>query len=65
MPPVIVLALGAFGAAALVKLLARESRRVNAELDAMRRDEEEVGPPASRRTLRRDPASGEYRPSDS
>ncbi|ADH91182.1 conserved hypothetical protein [Ancylobacter novellus DSM 506] len=64
MPPVIVLALGAFGAAALVKLLARESRRVNAELDAARRSEEPEAP-LSRRTLRRDPATGEYRPSDS
>ena len=64
MPPVIVLALGAFGAAALVKLLARESRRVNAELDAVRRDEDATAP-LPRRTLRRDPATGEYRPSDS
>lgn len=64
MPPVIVLALGAFGAAALVKLLARESRRVNAEFDAVRRSEE-AQTPLPRRTLRRDPATGEYRPSDS
>lgn len=64
MPPVIVLAIGAFGAAALVKLLARESRRVNAELDAVRRSEEPEAP-LSRRTLRRDPSTGEYRPSDS
>jgi len=64
MPPVIVLALGVVGAAALVKLLARESRRVNAELDAARRAEE-ANEPAGRLTLRRDPATGEYRPLDS
>ncbi|MCS0495040.1 hypothetical protein [Ancylobacter mangrovi] len=63
MPPVIVLALGAMGAAALVKLLARESRRVNAELDATRREEEALRDGA-RPSLRRDPASGEYRPGD-
>lgn len=64
MPPVIVLAIGAFGAAALVKLLARESRRVNAELDAVRRSEEAQAPLPGH-TLRRDPTTGEYRPSDS
>ncbi|MBB3770664.1 MULTISPECIES: hypothetical protein [Ancylobacter] len=64
MPPVIVLALGAMGAAALVKLLAGESRRVNAELDAARRAEE-ANVPATRVTLRRDPKTGEYRPFDS
>ena len=64
MPPVFVLALGALGAAALVRILARESRRVNAELDAQRRVEEATQ--GDRRgTLRRDPASGEHRPSDS
>lgn len=64
MPPVIVLALGAVGAAALVKLLAKESRRVNAELDATRRAEE-ANEPTGRVTLRRDPSTGEYRPFDS
>lgn len=64
MPPVIVLALGAVGAAALVKLLARESRRVNAELDAVRQGEDSA-PTGERMTLRRDPATGEYRPAQS
>lgn len=64
MPPVFVIALGALGAAALVRLLARESRRVNAELDAHRRvAEAENGD--RRVTLRRDAATGEYRPGDS
>jgi len=59
MPPVIIAALGAFGAAALVKLLARESRRVNEELDTVRG---EAAADAPRPTLRRDPRTGEYRP---
>ncbi|MBS7540525.1 hypothetical protein [Ancylobacter lacus] len=59
MPPFIVLALGALGAAALAKLLAHESRRVNAELDAGRAAEADSAP---RETLRRDADTGEYRP---
>ncbi|MBS9477382.1 hypothetical protein [Ancylobacter radicis] len=62
MPPFIVLALGALGAAALVKRLASESRRVNAELDARREGEEARA--AGRSTLRRDPVTGDYRPQD-
>ncbi|MBS7544552.1 hypothetical protein [Ancylobacter oerskovii] len=61
MPPFLIVALGTLGAAALVKKLAQESRRVNAELDAARRDEEASRAPATD-TLRRDPATGEYRP---
>lgn len=63
MPPVFVLAIGAIGAAALVKLLAKESKRVNAELDAARRDVNAVRPDETA-TLSRDPATGEYRPRD-
>lgn len=63
MPPLFVLALGALGAAALVKRLAGESRRVNAELDARRAAE--AAREAGRGTLRRDPATGDYRPHDS
>ncbi len=59
MPPFIVLALGTLGAAALAKLLARESRRVNAELDAGRDADATAAP---RETLRRDANTGEYRP---
>ena len=36
MPPVIVLAIGMVGAAALVRWCAKEVRRVNAELDSVR-----------------------------
>ncbi|WP_428032263.1 hypothetical protein [Ancylobacter sp.] len=64
MPPVFVIALGALGAAALVKVLTRESRRVNGELDAQRRAEQ-AGRLDGRTTLRRDPATGDYRPGDS
>ena len=60
LPPVIAWALGAVGAVFMSKLLAREWRRVNAELDAQRRTAEEMRPQEIP-TLRRD-ASGVYRP---
>lgn len=63
MPPVFVLAFGALGAVALVRVLTREARRVNAELDAQRRAEQ-AGQLGGRATLRRDPATGDFRPSD-
>ena len=62
MPPFLVVAIGAIGAVALMKLLARESRRVNAELDETRRDAGKVNQDAGHPTLKRDPATGEYRP---
>jgi hypothetical protein len=62
MPPVVIWALGAVGAAVLVKLVMKETRRINTELDEAR------GAPAAKgadheryQTLSRDPASGEYR----
>jgi hypothetical protein len=62
LPSIVVWALGAVGAAVLVKLFNREWQRVNAELDGMRPvravDPERAGLP----TLRRDPVTGEYRP---
>lgn len=61
MPPFLIVALGSLGAAALVKMLAHESRRVNAELDEARRDEQAASAPATA-TLRRDPSTGTYRP---
>jgi len=60
LPPVIAWTLGAIGAVFMSKLLAREWRRVNAELDAQRRTAEEMRPQEIP-TLRRD-ASGVYRP---
>lgn len=62
MPPVVIWALGAVGAAVLVKFVMKEARRINAELDEARAERvaEKAG---SERypTLSRDPASGEYR----
>jgi len=63
MPPVLVLALGVFGAAALVRWCYKEVRRVNAELDGLRA--KAPVDPADRATLpklKRDPQTGEYRP---
>jgi hypothetical protein len=66
LPPVIAWTLAAIGAVAVSKVLAREWRRVNAELDAQERASEQASEQASARdelpTLRRDPVSGVYRP---
>lgn len=59
MPPLILWALGAAGAAIAGRVLYRESQRINAELHPKRR-------PASERDsahkLERDPKTGVYRP---
>ena len=59
--PVVTWALGAIGAIIMVKLFSREWQRVNSELDRVQpvrvSDPERAGLP----TLRRDPATGEYR----
>jgi hypothetical protein len=65
LPPVIAWTLATVGAVAFSKLLAREWRRVNAELDAQERDARRQATGASsehRPTLRRDPQTGVYRP---
>lgn len=65
LPPVIAWTLAAVGAVAFSKALARQWRRVNAELDAHRRDarRQAAGPASEQRaTLRRDPRTGIYRP---
>jgi hypothetical protein len=59
-PPVIAWTLIAVGAAALCKVLVKEWRRVNAELDANDRAVEPAPGPLP--TLRRDPETGVYRP---
>lgn len=61
LPPVIAWTLAAIGAVAVSKVLAREWRRVNAELDAHERAARSVGP-HELPTLQRDPRSGVYRP---
>jgi hypothetical protein len=63
MPPVVALALGLVGAAALVRWCAKEVRRVNGELDAVpQRSKVEPVDREALPTLRRDPDTGEYRP---
>jgi hypothetical protein len=63
MPPVLAIALGLMGAAALVRWWVKEVHRVNDELDNIR------GTPSAEpidrdalQTLRPDPRTGEYRP---
>ena len=63
MPPVLALALGVFGAAALVRWCAKEVRRVNSELDNVRA--RAAAEPPDRNALpklKADPKTGEYRP---
>jgi hypothetical protein len=67
MPPIAIsplIVVGAVAAVAMVRLAVREFHRINAELDALRT------PPAAEPvdrsrlpTLRRDPLTGDYRPS--
>jgi hypothetical protein len=59
MPPVILWALCAVGAAFAGRFLMRESRRVNAQLHPDVPDGDER---AMARTLERDPRTGVYRP---
>jgi hypothetical protein len=59
--PLIACALAAIGLAALSRMLAREWRRVNAELDASERAGAAI-PREDLPTLRLDPATGVYRP---
>ena len=61
MAPVFALAVGLMGAAALVRWCVKEAHRVNAELDSVR--EAPPAAPVDRGTLKRDPHTGEYRPS--
>jgi hypothetical protein len=63
MPPVFAFTLGLMGAAVLVRWCARETHRVNAELDNIRGTA--AAEPVDRGalpTLKRDPRTGEYRP---
>ena len=59
MPPLILWALGAAGAAIVGRVLYRESQRINSELhpEAPPTNERDVG-----RKLERDPNTGVYRP---
>lgn len=62
MPPALVVVLGAIGAVLAARLIAREWRRINGELD---RSRAKPAPSEQREaipTLQRDPVTGEYRP---
>jgi hypothetical protein len=62
-PPVIAWAVGAIGAVVMSKLVAREWRRVNDELDARESAQRAAKVRVEERgTLRRDPVTGVYRP---
>jgi hypothetical protein len=65
-PPMIAWTIGAIGAVVMSKLVAREWRRVNDELDARERQERDARAAKvrveDRGTLRRDPVTGVYRP---
>ena len=59
-PAVVKVALSALGAAAVVHWVVKEVRRVNDELDQLKRAVEPVAHKALP-TLRRDPATGDWR----
>lgn len=59
MPPLVLAALGALGAAALARFLVRESRRVNDMIDP-HRTQPPLEDPGER--LEKDPVTGTYRP---
>lgn len=59
MPPFILIVAGIVGGAALLRLAAKEARRVNRELDETREHELNRGEVTK---LRRDPQTGTYRP---
>jgi hypothetical protein len=65
LPPVIAWTLAAVSAVAVSKVLAREWRRVNAELDSQERANQRASQAVARERLpklQRDPVSGVYRP---
>lgn len=61
MPPVVVTLLGAAAAAIAAKLFSFAVNKVNADLERVRRDEEN----ADVAKLERDPVTGKYRPAKS
>jgi hypothetical protein len=61
MPPLVLWALGAIGAALAAKLFSDASKKANEDLETLRREpkpEERASIP----TLKRDPKTGQYRP---
>lgn len=63
MPPVVIVVLGVVGAFAAVKWIAAEATRINAELHPEPHDVvADAAEPERATPLRRDPATGVYRP---
>ncbi|WP_043878898.1 hypothetical protein [Azorhizobium caulinodans] len=62
MPPFLLAALGAIGAAALTKFIATENRRVNDILEKQKEAKEAGAAEPEPTPLERDPATGTYRP---
>ena len=62
MPPVLVIVLGAIGVALAAKVISKEWRRANDELDRARTDAATAESRESLPKLQRDPVTGEYRP---
>jgi hypothetical protein len=62
MPQALIMVLGAIGAAFAAKLLMKEWRRVNDELDRARAEPATAESRETLPKLQRDPATGEYRP---
>ena len=63
MPPVLVLAFGLIGGAVLLRWCIKEVQRVSADLDTVRGNPADAVDRETLPTLKRDPQSGEYRPS--
>lgn len=59
--PLVKWTLAAMGGAMIVQWAVKEARRINDELEAQRRVRVRVTDREARPTLRRDPATGEYR----
>ena len=62
MPPVVAVALGLMGAAALVRWCVKEAQRVNASSTTCAARAGRAGRPQRAADLKRDPQTGEYRP---
>jgi hypothetical protein len=66
MPPILLTpllkwSLAALGGAMVVHWVVKEARRINEELDQAKRVKVRISDMENRPTLRRDPATGEYR----
>ena len=59
--PLVKWSLAAMGGAMIVHWAVKEARRINEELDQARRVKAKITDAENRPTLRRDPATGEYR----